>query len=220
MHENGEQEQSPPSRQHGLCPGADSSRTCPPQNSSFSLLPPLASARTRHPLTVQGCLSHPRSYRSSCGGRNFPCRPPWVCLHKDIKGGLCGSCLGRSHLRGYPSAWGTQPHTCSRRETWLLSYKISAIKALSNTFLSVNRSAWWLLKPRRVKIHGMTMVGTSLSCLWRLFFCTVTPWINSRRSSPCASCHGRGHSSISPMGSLWLKPAVAVSGRDKGLKCQ
>lgn len=121
MHENGEQEQSPPSRQHGLCPGADSSRTCPPQNSSFSLLPPLASARTRHPLTVQGCLSHPRSYWSSCGGRNFPCRPPWVCLRKDIRGGLCGSCLGRSHLRGYPSAWGTQPHTCSRRETSLCS---------------------------------------------------------------------------------------------------
>lgn len=104
--------------------GLTAGRTCPPQNSSSLLLPPLASARTWHPLPARGCLSHPQPRWNGCRGRNFPRRPPWVCLHKDIRGGVCDYCpgaLGRSHPRAYPSPWGAQTHTCSRREASLCS---------------------------------------------------------------------------------------------------
>lgn len=85
-----------PAGSTACAPVLTASRTCPPQKSSSLLLPPLESTRTWHPLPAQGHLSHPQPCQSRVpGGRNFPCRPPWVCLCKVIRGGSVVIALGQ-----------------------------------------------------------------------------------------------------------------------------
>jgi len=107
MHRSVGQEQSPPSKATTCALGLTAGRTCPPQNASSLLLPPLAPS----PCTGTPVPSPALPEQTSMG-------------FVFIRGGVCGYCpgaMGKSHPSSYPSPWDTQPRTCSHREAWLCS---------------------------------------------------------------------------------------------------